>query len=81
MSSISSFCFSGRPLSCIRQMAALLTISKKLEKLDKSKAKGKGVKPLTATARTTPRESGAETDDNRPDPSNFGRDTFPGFDA
>lgn len=29
----------------------------------------------------TPRESGADTEDNRPDPSNFRRDTFPGFDA
>ena len=64
-----------------RWVAALLTISKKLEKLDKTKGKGKGAKPLTATTRTTPRESGAETEDNRPDPSNFGRDTFPGFDA
>lgn len=62
-------------------MAALLTISKKLEKLNKSKGKGKGAKPLTATARNPPREPGAEADDNRPDPSNFGRDTFPGFDA
>lgn len=62
-------------------MAALLTMSKKLEKLDKTKGKGKGAKPLTATARITPRKSGADTEDNRPDPSNFGRDTFPGFDA
>ena len=64
-----------------RWVAALLTISKKLEKLDKSKGKGKGAKPLTATARNQPREGGAATTDNRPDPSNFGRDTFPGFDA
>ena len=63
------------------QLAALLTISKKLEKLDKSKGKGKGAKPLTAITRTTPRESSADADDKRPDPSNFGRDTFPGFDA
>jgi hypothetical protein len=62
-------------------VAALLTISKKLEKLDKTKGKGKGTTPLTATARNQPRESGADTDDDRPDPSNFGRDTFPGFDA
>ena len=62
-------------------VAALLTISKKLEKLDKSKGKGKGAKPLTAITRTTPRESGAATSDNWPDPSNFGRDTFLGFDA
>jgi len=45
------------------------------------KINSKGAKPLTATTRTTPRESGADTEDNRPDPSNFGRDTFPGFDA
>lgn len=64
-----------------RWVAALLTISKKLEKLDKSKGKGKGAKPLTAITRTTPRERAAETDDNRPDPSNFGRDTFPGSNA
>lgn len=63
-----------------RWVAALLTIAKKLEKLDKPKGKGKGAKPLTAITRTTPRESGADTEDNRPDPSNFGRDTFPGFD-
>ncbi len=66
-----------------RWVAALLTISKKLEKLDKSKGKGKGkgAKPLTATTRNQLRERGAETEDKRPDPSNFGRDTFPGFDA
>ncbi len=64
-----------------RWVAALLTISKKLEKLDKSKGKAKAAKPLTATARNPPREGDADTSDNRPDPSNFGRDTFPGFDA
>ena len=64
-----------------RWVAALLTISKKLEKLDKSKGKGKGAIPLTATTRTTPREPEAKAQANPPDPSNFGRDTFPGFDA
>ncbi len=64
-----------------RWVAALLTISKKLEKLDKSKGKGKGAKPLTAITRTTPREPEAKAQANPPDPSNFGRDTFPGFDA
>lgn len=64
-----------------RWVAALLTISKKLEKLDKTKGKGKGVKPLTAITRTPPREPEAKALSNPPDPSNFGRDTFPGFDA
>jgi hypothetical protein len=40
-----------------RWVAALRTISKKLENLDKSKAKGKGAKPLTAITRKTQRES------------------------
>jgi hypothetical protein len=64
-----------------RWVAALLTISKKLEKRDKSQGKGKGAQPLTATARTTPREPEAKGQANPPDPSIFGRDTFPGFDA
>ncbi|MBL9054994.1 MAG: hypothetical protein JNJ84_01825 [Rhodobacteraceae bacterium] len=46
-----------------RWVAALLTISKKLEKLDKTKGKGKGAKPLTATTRNQPHESGAATED------------------
>ncbi len=62
-------------------MAALITISKKLDHLDKSKAKAKGAKPLAATTRTTPRESVAKASDNRSDALNFGRDTFPGFEA
>ena len=64
-----------------RWVAALITISKKLDHLDKSKGKAKGAKPLAATTRTTPRETVAKALDNRPDALNFGRDTFLGFEA
>jgi hypothetical protein len=64
-----------------RWVAALITISKKLDHLDKSKGKAKPAKPLAAAGGAKPRETVAKASDNRPDTLNFGRDTFLGFEA
>ena len=64
-----------------RWAAALLTISKKLNSAAKSTRKLKVPKTPAAKTGAIPREPTANTQEDRQNPLNFGRDTSPGFEA
>lgn len=64
-----------------RWVAALMTISKKLEKQTKSVRKTRATKPSAAMNGGTPRETCAGAHDNGQDTLNFGRDNSNGFEA
>jgi hypothetical protein len=64
-----------------RWVAALVTISKKLERQAKTGRKPHAAKGPAATGGASPRGSRAGPQDNTQDTLNFGRDTSPGFGA
>lgn len=64
-----------------RWVAALVTISKKLEKQAKSGAKKRAAKEPVATPGAHPRPDAAKVQDNGQDALNFGRDIRTGFAA
>jgi hypothetical protein len=64
-----------------RWVAALVTISRKLERQAKTGRKPGAGKAPAATSGTAPRASRAEQQDNAQDTLNFGRDTSNGFGA
>ncbi|WP_245243318.1 DUF6362 family protein, partial [Pararhodobacter sp. SW119] len=64
-----------------RWVAALVTISKKLEKQAKTAVKKKAAKEAVATPGPRPRTDAAKVQDNGQDALNFGRDIRTGFAA